>query len=83
MNSAVKGGDVKELELRAATSRISRRGVRVNLLVGHVFVCTSCNHRRSELVRNTNRELQYSNLLLTKAFARRTDTLRLRREQIL
>ena len=31
MNSAVKGGDVKELKFRAAASGISRRGVGVNL----------------------------------------------------
>ena len=37
-----------------------------------------CNFLNSKSVSDTNRELQYSNLLLTKAFARRMDVSGLR-----
>ena len=45
--------------------------------------CTSYNLLNSKSVSDKNGELQLFNLLLTKAFARRTDVLRSRRGQIL
>ena len=45
--------------------------------------CTSCNLLSSKSVSDRNRELHKSNLLLTKALAKRTDVLRSRRGRIL
>ena len=47
------------------------------------WVLANCNLLNSKSVSDENRELQQSNLLLTKAFAKRTDVLRSRRGQIL
>ena len=44
---------------------------------------TSCNLLNSKSVSDKKSELQYSNLLLTKAFANSTNVLRSRRGQIL
>ena len=44
---------------------------------------TNCNLLNSKSVIDKNRELQQSNLLLTKAFAKRTDILSSRRGWIL
>ena len=44
---------------------------------------TNCNLLNSKSVSDKNNELQWSSLLLTKAFAKRTDVLRSRRGQIL
>ena len=44
---------------------------------------TNCNLLNSKSISDKNRELQESNLLLTNAFAKRTDVLRSRRGQIL
>ena len=43
--------------------------------------CTSCSFLNSKSVSDKNRELQWSNLLLTKALARRTDVVRSRRDE--
>ena len=44
---------------------------------------TNCKLLNSKSVSDKDRELQQSNLLPTKAFAKRTDVLRSRRGQIL